>query len=256
MTYTVTATDSNGCKSADQVIVVVNPLPIADAGPNQTICSGDTVFLEANGGVAYLWNNSSTTKSLIANPLTSTSFVVTVTDANGCTASDNINIKVNPNPDVDLLGIDTLKLKIGQFVILYAGKGEKFLWSTGDTTNTIVIDQNSSWYCVTVTNTFGCRGSDCLFVQFPPNATSDLDKGSVTIYPNPSNDFITIDIHNSSSPKYDLLLFNAAGQLVYQLNNITTSSQQIEVTQLPPGQCLAHMVFEGYTVVDKILIVR
>ncbi|MBK8615425.1 MAG: hypothetical protein IPN85_18660 [Flavobacteriales bacterium] len=37
-TYTVTVTDSIGCAAVDSATATVNPLPFADAGPDQTIC--------------------------------------------------------------------------------------------------------------------------------------------------------------------------------------------------------------------------
>ena len=57
--YTVTVTDTNGETAEDSVIVTVNPLPVADAGTNDSICEIDTFVLgaPAQGGFSYAWTS-------------------------------------------------------------------------------------------------------------------------------------------------------------------------------------------------------
>ena len=52
-TYTVTATDANGCTDTDQVDVTVNALPTIDAGVDIAICEGGSVTLTASGASTY-----------------------------------------------------------------------------------------------------------------------------------------------------------------------------------------------------------
>ncbi len=60
-TYTVTGTDANNCVNTDQADVTVNPLPIVDAGLDQTVCNdGATVTLTGSGAVSYTWTNGVT----------------------------------------------------------------------------------------------------------------------------------------------------------------------------------------------------
>jgi len=89
-------------------LVTVNPLPPADAGPNQRICSGSSVTLTASGGQAYQWDDGSTNASLQITPQTSGFKFVTVTDANGCTAKDSVRVDVNLVPDVNPEGDKTV----------------------------------------------------------------------------------------------------------------------------------------------------
>ena len=62
-TYTVTATDANGCSDVDNVTVTVGNA-VANAGPDQTICLGSSTVLNATGGSFYQWNTGATTPSL------------------------------------------------------------------------------------------------------------------------------------------------------------------------------------------------
>lgn len=93
-TYTVLVTGANGCTATKSVTVTVNPLPQADAGPNQTVCQWQTATLTATGGVSYQWSpNNSTANPYITTPIQSHMlFTVTVTGANGCTAVDQMKV--------------------------------------------------------------------------------------------------------------------------------------------------------------------
>ena len=72
------------------------------------------------------------------------------TDVNGCTSLDTVSVTVNPLPSVDL-GNDTTSICQGDSVLLDAGAGHtNYLWSTGDTTQTIYASAGT--YSVTVGN--------------------------------------------------------------------------------------------------------
>ena len=98
-TYVVTVTDANGCTDSDDVTVTVNPLPVADAGADVSICDGCTT-LTASGGISFLWSNSATTASIVVCPANTTTYVVTVTDANGCTDSDDVTVSIYDFPTI------------------------------------------------------------------------------------------------------------------------------------------------------------
>jgi|TARA_R110000737_G_scaffold352335_1_gene397904 gliding motility-associated-like protein len=87
-TYTVIGTDVNGCQNTDDVEVVVFPVEDFYLGPDTTICPQDGIILFANQVfAAYQWNTGITGPSLNVN--TDGTFVLTVTDNNGCTYTDN-----------------------------------------------------------------------------------------------------------------------------------------------------------------------
>ena len=97
-TYSVTVTDANGCTASSSKTVTVNPLPSATAVANPaSIIQGDFATLTARGGVTYQWNNGQTTASFSENPLQTTTYTVTVTDANGCTETAQATVTVLPS---------------------------------------------------------------------------------------------------------------------------------------------------------------
>ncbi len=95
-TYVVTVTGSNGCLDTVSTLVNVVSAPTANAGNDQVICDGSTVFLTATGGGTYAWSTSETTATISVSPTVTTDFIVSVT-ANGCTDADTVTITVNPN---------------------------------------------------------------------------------------------------------------------------------------------------------------
>jgi len=97
--YVVTVTNSYGCTATDNVIVTVNPLPMAEAGNDTTILAGDSIQIGSSpiSGYSYSWTPiTSLDNSNIANPLAfpidTTVYKLTVTDNNGCSKVDSITL--------------------------------------------------------------------------------------------------------------------------------------------------------------------
>ena len=89
-TYSFTVTDiSTGCSSSS-FDVTINDLPVpetVDAGVDYTINTGESATLTASGNGNLVWENGDIT-STIVSPTVTTTYVVTLTDANGCTDTD------------------------------------------------------------------------------------------------------------------------------------------------------------------------
>mgnify|MGYP001485077929 CR=1 FL=1 len=99
-TYTVLGTDALGCYSDTLVSVNVNPIPLINisASPD-SICIGNTSVLLASGASFYNWQphstlNTNSGNSVTALPNTTTTYSVSGTDGNNCTASANKTIFV------------------------------------------------------------------------------------------------------------------------------------------------------------------
>lgn len=175
--YVVLVTDANGCTAKDSVILIVNPLPTVTLSSDTAICSGEKVTLYASGGKDYSWTpaaglNVSNAASVIASPATTTQYVVTVTDANGCAAKDSVKLTVNPIPLITV-SADT-SICIGEQAILTAGGGVTYNWSPATglnaTTGATVIASPAvtTQYVVTGTSSNGCSANDTVNVSILP----------------------------------------------------------------------------------------
>ncbi|MBT3209060.1 MAG: T9SS type A sorting domain-containing protein [Bacteroidetes bacterium] len=108
--YTLEVTDNTGCTISDQVLVIVNENPVANAGLDQTIFIGDNANLHgsATGGAnpySYMWNPGNLSgKNQVVTPGVMTTYTVEVTDANGCMGTDDIDIDVSALPTYNIYG--------------------------------------------------------------------------------------------------------------------------------------------------------
>lgn len=104
--YTLTGTNTYGCTSTTNYSIVVNSLPIVNAGSDSSINSGTTLQLGGNptatglGPFIYQWTpGGNLNDSLISNPTASpnntATYYVTITDGNGCLNSDSVTVIVN-----------------------------------------------------------------------------------------------------------------------------------------------------------------
>lgn len=130
-TVTYNYTDANGCAGSSFADIVVNALPVVDLGADITSPNASVTITAPAGFASYLWNTSATTQSITVT--TSGTYSVTVTDNNGCSASDAVNFistfsadnadgskgltRIFPNPASSLLnvvfeGINTKEIKV------------------------------------------------------------------------------------------------------------------------------------------------
>ena len=158
-TYSVTVTDANNCSNSDGATLTVNALPVVNLGNDVAVCSGATATLNAGTGfVSYSWSDGSSNQAVFAT--TAGTYVVTVTDLNGCSNNDDIVVTVNALPVVNL-GNDT-SICAGNSLALVATPGmTTYQWTTGASTANISAT-NAGFYSVTVTNSNGCSSSDAI----------------------------------------------------------------------------------------------
>lgn len=177
-TYFVSATDGNGCSGSDSVTVDVLPAPLAVPGSDQNICRGDTVVISVSGGSSYLWSDGNTAASRPAAPSMTTSYMVTVSDANGCADTTSVTVTVRPQPFVTLLGLDGDYCNNDQPDTISGNPPGGFFGGPAIVGNVLVptlLLPGIYTISYTFIDSFGCQASD---------------SNDVTIYPAPLNTFI------------------------------------------------------------------
>ncbi len=177
--YVVTVLDAQGgCVARDTVMVTVNHPPRLGQLRDTTICFGDSVVIGTaafggKGPYRYAWVPATGLTNpgratTMARPELSTEYVLTATDANGCTAVDTVHITVRA-PLVAAAGPDTV-LCVGASVRLEASGGRSYRWqpSQGLSCTTcpdpVARLSRTTLYTVTIADTAGCSRVDSVLV--------------------------------------------------------------------------------------------
>jgi gliding motility-associated-like protein len=182
--YTVTAVDANGCVGSDTANVVINPLPVVSAA-GSTVCIGSTIGLSANnGGIVYSWGGPNGFSSSAQNPTIpnatpnmSGSYVVTVTDANGCQSGNVAMVLVNALPPVTVNSGSICK---GKSIILKATGALTYTWSPAATLSSSIggtvtaSPLATTTYVVIGTDVSGCMNSATSIVSVNPSPVVTL----------------------------------------------------------------------------------
>ena len=179
--YGVTAT-TGICNRFDSVTVLLKAAPVADAGPDVTICFGRNVQLSGSGGVSYFWSPSATlNNSRLQNPTTvnlsgTSTYSLQVVDTNGCNSikKDEVMITVTRQALVDA-GKDTV-LALGQPLGLMATDINRaglvqYEWQPAYGLNNpfiatpVAIPDKDITYTVTARTATGCVATNKIKIQ-------------------------------------------------------------------------------------------
>ncbi len=161
-TYTASV-EINGCVSSDTIEISYSPIPIIDLGPDQNICQGDTITLNAFfPNASYSWQDGSTDSLLIVT--NSGNYTVDLT-LNECTYTDSIQITVHEFPNFSL-GNDTSICEGETLTLNIDTVNGNYLWQDGSNNSLYTINQ-SGIYSVIIDNN-GCLSYDTIEVTVRP----------------------------------------------------------------------------------------
>jgi gliding motility-associated-like protein len=108
-------------------------------GPDQTICSGDTIVLHTPQAFSYLWSTGERTRSIQVSPVETTIYWAEITNLQGQIERDTLVVSVLPTPVIEIHPSDTTLLP-GEAILLRANGGMSYLWSTGETDNKLFVE--------------------------------------------------------------------------------------------------------------------
>lgn len=219
-TYVVIGTNTCGFFTDTITINVKSVIPAA--GPDTTVCPGESVQLYASGGVSYRWTptyylNNAQVQFPVSSPQTSVTYTVLVTDSLGCTATDTVHVYLfpvqNPSAGPDLV------VEFGQSEMLIATGGSgNYQWSPPtflsctQCSDPVVTPQHTIGYILTLTDTNDCTFYDTVTVYVPgdiwvPNVFTPGDVNGL-------NDFFLSlgrDIAHA-----EMMIFNRWGELLFR----------------------------------------
>jgi len=193
----VTVVDYNGCRGIDSVEITVNPSPkapvITSFSGSSSFCMGSTITLDGGGYDSgaeypfYLWNNGNSTRQISVD--TSGIFYVTVKNSFGCVAhSDTMRTHVFV---AGITPTGTVSICQGSQLTITAATAESYLWTTGETTQSIVVSTSGVYNVMETFNNNACSiisNNDTIIVNplpsvriTPSGDTTFCQGGSVTL---------------------------------------------------------------------------
>ena len=197
--YFVTVTDANLCVAALATTITQPPVFQHTSTMQPSICGGanGSASVAETGGTApysYLWSPTGGTGSMAQN-LTAGNYIVSITDAHGCT--DTVQIAVGTLPSVQVAVINTVQVtcfgaKTGS-ATASASSGSapySYKWSMGGN-NSTAVGLAAGIYTVTVTDANLCTASATVTITQPTalqnyivysDAACDQANGTITIH--------------------------------------------------------------------------
>jgi len=277
--FTLRATDqATGCQShPDEVLVTVtgSPLSVSPIAIPPVICQGVSTQLVpmTSGGTGvytYSWISvpagfTSSEASPVVSPMETTSYFVTVDDGYNM-ASGNVNVIVNPAPQIYLGPPDTM-VCIYDTVILDAGNpGSDYYWSNGATTQTIRVSSpgigyDVQTYSVRVSNEYGCRDSATISLIFTFAACTGINQEfmgmEISLFPNPTTGWMTLSVTNIRE-EIRIFITNLLGKKLLEETIAPPGdeglSRQFDLSGWPKGVYLVQLTTNNASTVRKIVV--
>ena len=219
-TYTVTGTDGNGCVNSDQVLVTVNALPTVSGGLDVAVCAGDSAILNGSGAVSYAWDNG-VSDGIPFTPVSTATYTVTGTDGNGCENTDQVDVTINSLPTVGA-GADQTVCE-GDPVTVSGTGASSYTWDNGVSDGVAFNATTTTTYNLTGVDVNGCENTDSLTIVVEEcTGIVEVMNSSLTIYPNPTSDQITIDIKGYNG-RVNVEVYDLQGRLLETTTNTIVS---------------------------------
>lgn len=135
-----------------------------------TLCDGGSLVLDPGAYSAYLWATGETTRNITVTA--AGEYIVTVFNAEGCSATDTINVTIVPPPTLDL-GADQSICSSSPLTLNTGIADATFVWSTGATTPSITVSTSGQYSVIVTTNT-GCVLMDTINITNLPSPVVNL----------------------------------------------------------------------------------
>jgi len=249
----VSAMDIYGCVGSDTIIVGLHSLPYVELGLDQTVCSDVEVILDAGDFEDYIWNTDAITQLLTVTE--SGLYRVTVTDINGCTGFDVVNINLIDYPVADFsysvvsgTTVDFADLSLN--AVSYA-------WDFNNdniTDNTTVGNVSNTYpalgqYSVKLTVTNDCSTDSEIKTIYVLSVDQNEISG-LNIYPNPASELLNIEL--SGYDDFRVCVTDISGKILYE--KIATSAEIIDISSFAPGLYNITISTDENTTNHKIII--
>ncbi len=253
--YIVNVTQ-NGCSGLDTVEITFNTIPQATISPSgtQTICSGQSVTLDAGAGFgAYLWSSNETTQTV--DVTAAGTYDVTVTQ-NGCSggSANPVTVGVNTTPVATITEVTSGN----GFVILQASPssasyewlfqsqptGPYTLETTTTQVDTVSCGDVGEYHTVVVTQN-GCRDTSNQYTVICVGIHQLATEINFSMMPNPASDVLNVSYDLNKSSNVVVSILDITGRRIMDVLNETQGAGEhrlpIKLSDIASGIYLLHL---------------
>ncbi|MEZ4962347.1 MAG: T9SS type A sorting domain-containing protein [Saprospiraceae bacterium] len=267
-TVSFEATDAGG-NSATCSFTVTVPASMNVVATSQDVsCKGESdgsAAATATGGAppySYLWSNGATSPSVSGLP--PGEYMVTVTDGNGCTNLQTVNITEPTSLLISLVNItnETGSLSNGSIDVSVSGGVTPYTYTWINSMGTVLSnDQDISGlpggtYQLSVVDANGCESLNAFTIQ-SINSTSETDlDGLIGLFPNPTTGEVLINLNGLVFNDLTIRVYDVVGHETATYNGASGASQhKLNLSSQPSGVYLLKIQM-GEHVVTKRLVVN
>ncbi len=265
--YYDTIKDANGCQK------ILGPVSISQPAPLMAIvtCSSVSCFGGSDGSATatqtggtssytYSWNTIPAQTTASISGLTPGTYVATITDANGCTASSGCTVN-QPSAALAVSATGTNASCAtccdgSVTATATAGTaGYTYLWSPGGQTTATVTAVCAGNYTVCVTDANGCTACAPVSVNFTTGLNDITALYEITLFPNPASDFFELQMNLPSSTNILFKLYDLIGNEVYT-ESVTANGgykKKFSMQTYPPGVYFLQTGVDGSSATKKLI---
>ena len=227
-----------GCHVKDSTRAVVIGTDV-HAGPDTSICKGESVQLIASAGLSYEWTpavglSATTQISTRATPISTTTYIVKVTDRYGCSDTAHVQVKVVNAAEVKAIIVATEYLcrpyDSVSFISKSLGEIKHWNWNFGNGQTSTISTPPSQYYSIAnsehrlvaqlaIQDTAGCTDTayhfmnvvDNCYIAVPTAFTPNNDGKNDYLYP--------LNAYKASNLSFRV--YNRTGQLIFETKDWT-----------------------------------
>jgi subtilisin family serine protease len=248
----ITPNNSYGFGKSDAFAALNTSNYTLSIGSNQNVCDGDSVQINSPAFSSYLWSTNEMTQNISID--TTATVYLTATNNSGCKGlSDTVNVIWRPLPIKPIISV------VGNDTLFYATNLNTQWYFNAATlpgeTDTIHVAQNTGNYFVQVTDAFGCvNNSDTVPVIIL--GIEPIVNNGVSIYPNPTNGKLTIELLQGNVIN-EVALIDLLGQVVVRKSvEINQDNLHIDMGSLANGVYYIRVNSDTEETLQKIILLR
>ncbi|MFC5269835.1 T9SS type A sorting domain-containing protein [Adhaeribacter terreus] len=252
LTYTVT---QNGCTDSTTQTIIVTPVPVINAGQNDTVCADAAPFqLTGFSPAGGTWSGPGVNATGLFTPTTAlagTQNLMYSVTQNGCLTFD-YKLVVIPTPPVQpvisLHSADTL---------IASTTGSSYEWKYNNTVLPTTTQKlkvtTSGTYAVRVKDAANCASLFSADYIYTVSGLKEELQNSFSLYPNPTSGFLTLELSTAQSA--EVTIFNALSQQILHKTVAKTEEKvQFDLSKVAKGIYLVQVQTEKQVVVKKIVV--